>query len=132
VKKCDAGRFRKMKLMDCFEVVRGPSHTIKDAKEVGQYPLIGSSKYNNDNIKYLNTYDYENGLYTLAKNGSIGYIFKQNIPFNITTDIVVLIKILNIDDINLYFISLQLNIKFSWANKLSLEKFNDIELYIYI
>jgi len=132
VKECDVNRFRKIKLMDCFEVVRGPSHTIKDAKEVGQYPLIGSSKFNNDNIKYLNTYDYEAGLYSLAKNGSIGYIFKQNIPFNITTDIVVLRKIQNIDDINLYFISLQLNIKFSWANKLNLEKFNDVEIYIYI
>ena len=63
---------KQIKFDSCFEFVKGSSITKEKCKD-GIYNLIGSSKNNNGIIKSSDTYTYNEGLYTLAKNGSIGY-----------------------------------------------------------
>ena len=110
----------------------GPSHFTRDAKG-GDYPLIGASKYNNGIVGYMETYDFDEGYYTLANtgNGASGYIFKQNQKFSKCATVYVLRKIKDIDDKLLEFISMQLNIIYNFTNKLTTEKYKSIKIYIY-
>ena len=118
-------------MADYFEIVSGPSHFTRDAKG-GDYPLIGASKYNNGIVGWMETYDFDEGYYTLVKDGSsIGIIIKQEQKFNKVPTVYVLRKIKPLNDDLLNFISLQLNMMFSWTNKLTVEKYKTIVIYIY-
>lgn len=125
-------RFKKVKLSDIFKIsLTSKNHIKKERIDNGLYPLIGSGKINNGIIGYLNTYDYEN-CYTLAKNGSVGFITYRQYKFSKTTDCYVLNKIKEIDDnINLPLISYQLMKQFNWTNKINSTNFNNIEVFIY-
>ena len=135
IQDLDVGRFGIYKFGDVFEVVPGPSHKASESSNSVNaiYPIIGASK---DNLidKCLDTYDYNEGYYTLAKNGnSAGTIHKQNQKFSKTGDVYVLNKLINFNDnINLLLITIQLNAKYDWTNKLNKDKFKDIEIYLYI
>ena len=117
-------------MADYFEIVSGPSHFTRDAKG-GDYPLIGASKYNNGIVGYMETYDFDEGYYTLSKNGNCGFIYRQEQKFNRTADVIIIRKIKPLNDDLLNFISLQLNMMFSWVNKITTEKYKTIEIYIY-
>lgn len=131
--------FMTIDLNQLFVKVSGPSKSSKDALKYGMYPLIGSSKFNKGKgetgkEKYFNTYDYESGLYTINKDGSVGYIFKQDEPFCINCHVNVMQinplyeNILN--NLNLYLISLQLNSKFSFTNSLNYTNFNNTKVIL--
>jgi hypothetical protein len=134
--KFDDNNFIKVKLSDIFEIIKGQTIKISDCKQ-GQYNVIGSSSSNNGIVSSNDTYIFEcseqNPLYTLSKNGSVGYIFKQTNNFITTQDIMVLKKIDNTlnDLLNLPLITIQLNKMFSWSNKITNKNFKGIEIYIY-
>ena len=126
-------RIIKIKLSDVFEIVNGPSHYTNEGFDKENYPLVCASKSNNGILKYMKKYDFDKNLYTLVKDGdSQGYIFKQTKKFCKVPTVIVLNKIIKMNDINLNLISLQLNTIFNWSNKLSLEKYNNNYIYIYI
>ena len=127
--KLENKRFEYVEFLKVFSVVSGPSHYTNEGKSTGDYPLICASKYNNGIKVYLDTYDYEPGFYTLAKDGdSQGFIFKQNEPFNKVPTVWVLNNESNINDLNLLIISVQLNSMFNWSNKLSIEKIKKLKI----
>ena len=132
IKNLDEKRFKQVNFNDMFEIVAGPSHRSDEGSDKGKYPLIGASN-NIIKIKYLNTYDFNENLYTLTKNGSVGYLFKQTKKFSKTSDVYVLNRKNNFDDnINLPLISNQLSNKFNWSNKINKDVFNDIKIWMYI
>ena len=102
------------------------------------YLIAGKAPLTNE-VKH-NTFSFEcnefNPLYTITKNGSVGVLFKQTSNFITTCDVITLKKInCNIkfnETINLSLITLQLTKIFNWQNKLTNQKFNDIEVYIYV
>ena len=128
----DNNRFKYVNFLNLFDVISGPSHYTNEGKSTGDYPLVCASKYNNGIKVYLDTYDYEAGFYTLAKDGdSQGFIFKQNEPFSKVPTVWVLNNKSNIDDLNLLLISIQLNSMFNWSNKLSIERIKNLKIWVY-
>jgi predicted RNA methylase len=83
---------KKIKLLDIFEIVKGPSRKLKDYESNGTYNII-SSIDNNNGIhasKYATHKDYEPHCLTLNKNGSVGHCYYQSSPFIKTCDVIVL------------------------------------------
>ena len=131
--RLDNNRFKYVNFLNLFDVVSGPSHYTNEGKSTGDYPLVCASKYNNGIKVYLDTYDYEAGFYTLAKDGdSQGFIFKQNEPFSKVPTVWVLNNKSNIDDLNLLLVSIQLNSMFNWSNKLSIERIKNLKIWVYV
>ena len=126
----------KVRLMDYFERIKGKSHNVSEFLDVfdGNYDLIGCGSTNNGIVKQINTYDFNEGLFTLSGLGAgAGYIFKREHKFKTAQNVHVLkrIKELPYEKFNLILISLQLNLSAKSFGKLKVEDLNDIEVYIY-
>lgn len=135
----DETKFEKVKLMKIFEKVKGKSLKIGDCKEFSEeniYPVIGASKINNGIVAYSNNYTFEASeekpLYTIAKNGTVGTMFRQTECFNISTDVYTLKPLIELNKINTIILTTQLtNMGFGFSNKINETILNDIEVYIY-
>ena len=87
-----------------------------------QVVIVISRSFNNI-CKYINKYLIEGEFISVARNGSVGYSFYQSNKFSITTDII-LLKPLKEIDYHLIAILLteQLHSKYSYSNKLTNQK----------
>lgn len=144
-------KFKKVKLLDIFKKLTGKSiRATTDAQKLSEqiltyqnnnfenhYPIIGASKMNDGIINFMNEFTFEaskiNPLYTIAKNGTVGILFKHEYNFNITSDVYVLEPLIKLHDININILTTQLtNMGFSFGNKINIDKLKDIEIYVYI
>ena len=112
----------EIKICEYFEVIKVKPLKISECCE-GIYPLISSCGGNNGISKFINTYSIKGEFISIARNGSVGSSFYQNGQISITTDII-LLKPLN--DINLHLIAMLLNYylpsKYSYNNKITIDK----------
>ena len=122
IDKLNIIKWNKIKISDYFEIVKVKPLKISECED-GEYPLISSSKINNGICKFINTYSIEGEFISVARNGSVGYSFYQSNKFSITTDII-LLKPLKEIDYHLIAILLteQLHSKYSYSNKLTNQK----------
>lgn len=131
--------FRKVKLNEIFEKVNGKSIKVSNITKQSDeypYPIIGGGKFNNGISSYLDSYTYEaseqNPLWTIAKNGSIGTLFKQITSFNTTINSFALKPLIELEDINSLILTIQLtNMSFDFNNEINDTKFKKLEVYIY-
>ena len=114
--------WKEIKISDYFENVKVKPLKISECRE-GDYPLISSCSGNNGIGKFINTYSIEGEFISVARNGSVGSSFYQNGQISITTDIILLKPL---KDINLYLMAMLLNYylpsKYSYNNKLTINK----------
>src|SRR5574344_1883285 len=122
IDKLNIIKWNKIKISDYFEIVKVKPLKISECED-GEYPLISSSKVNNGICKFINTYSIEGEFISVARNGSVGYSFYQSNKFSITTDII-LLKPLKEIDYHLIAILLTecLHSKYSYSNKLTNQK----------
>lgn len=81
--------YKTFKISDLFEMKKG-NCIIKKSKS-GKYPLISASKLNKGVSKYIDTCNFKKESITVASNGSVGSSFYQEIDFNATSDVIILI-----------------------------------------
>ena len=114
--------WKEIKISDYFENVKVKPLKISKCRE-GDYPLISSCSCNNGIGKFINTYSIEGEFISVARNGSVGSSFYQNGQISITTDIILLKPL---KDINLHLMAMLLNYylpsKYSYNNKLTINK----------
>ena len=114
--------WKEIKISDYFENVKVKPLKISECRE-GDYPLISSCSGNNGIGKFINTYSIEGEFISVARNGSVGSSFYQNGQISITTDIILLKPL---KDINLHLMAMLLNYylpsKYSYNNKLTINK----------
>ena len=114
--------WKEIKISDYFENVKIKPLKISECRE-GDYPLISSCSGNNGIGKFINTYSIEGEFISVARNGSVGSSFYQNGQISITTDIILLKPL---KDINLHLMAMLLNYylpsKYSYNNKLTINK----------
>ena len=114
--------WKEIKISDYFENVKVKPLKISECRE-GDYPLISSCSGNNGTCKFINTYSIEGEFISVARNGSVGSSFYQNGQISITTDIILLKPL---KDINLHLMAMLLNYylpsKYSCNNKLTINK----------
>lgn len=130
---------KKIKLVDYFKILTGKSHDInKICVKNGKYNFISCTKFNNGIVGKCNCFDFdasmENPIYTLSSAGSIGYLFKQTVPFCRRHQVLCfeMIKQISNEDLNLIFISTQINNSgFNFNNKLTKQRLENLEIYIY-
>ena len=122
IDKLNIIKWNKIKISDYFEIVKVKPLKISECED-GEYPLISSSKVNNGICKFINTYSIEGEFISVARNGSVGSSFYQNGQISITTDIILLKPL---KDINLHLMAMLLNYylpsKYSYNNKLTINK----------
>lgn len=135
----DETKFVKIRLMDYFEKINGPSRTLNEfSVENGEFNFVSRTNKNNGVCHKCNEADYEaskeNPLYTLSANGSAGYLFKQIAPFSKICHVFVLQRIqkLPFEKFNLDLISNQLNaLHFKYSAAITEKELDDIEVLIY-
>ena len=114
--------WKEIKISDYFENVKIKPLKISECRE-GDYPLISSCSGNNGIGKFINTYSIEGEFISVARNGSVGSSFYQNGQISITSDIILLKPL---KDINLHLMAMLLNYylpsKYSYNNKLTINK----------
>ena len=131
INNLDEDDFAEYSLTELFEVVPGPYATNET---IGKYPTIGITKSNDAHVGFSKEYEYPGGPYILIKCGNSGFIYKQNEPFAINNNSIVVLKakpklILLNKFVNLQLITLQLNKQFGYQ-QLKEEEFNDIKVLI--
>ena len=114
--------WKVIRINEYFETVKVKSLKINECCD-GIYPLISSCSGNNGICKYINKYSIEGEFISVARNGSVGSSFYQNGQISITTDIILLKPL---KDINLHLVAMILNnylpSRYSYSNKLSNDK----------
>ena len=124
--------FKQVKLNELFIEVKCKKFTISKTTD-GDIPLYGSSQVDKP-IKYINDYSYSchDGEYMVRinKNGSIGYCFRHSGTFALTSDVMLVRPLIDVNNINLRLIGIQLNNLYSWSHKLNIKRFNDTSVYI--
>ena len=114
--------WKVIRINEYFETVKVKSLKINECCD-GIYPLISSCSGNNGICKYINKYLIEGEFISVARNGSVGSSFYQNGQISITTDIILLKPL---KDINLHLVAMILNnylpSRYSYSNKLSNDK----------
>ena len=114
--------WKVIRINEYFETVKVKSLKINECCD-GIYPLISSCSGNNGICKYINKYLVEGEFISVARNGSVGSSFYQNGQISITTDIILLKPL---KDINLHLVAMILNnylpSRYSYSNKLSNDK----------
>ena len=113
----------KLKINDYFIIIK-PKKIFKiSITNNGMIPLISSSGQNNGISKFIDDFSYEGDCITVARNGTVGSSFYQTKKIGVTTDIIILKPISNV---NLYIWSIMLNYtlpqKYSYNNKITLDK----------
>ena len=122
IDKLNIIKWNKIKINDYFEIVKVKPLKISECED-GEYPLISSSKVNNGICKFINTYSIEGEFISVARNGSVGYSFYQSNKLSITTDIILLKPLKEIDyHLMAILLTEQLHSKYSYNNKLTINK----------
>ena len=122
IDKLNIIKWNKIKISDYFEIVKVKPLKVSECED-GEYPLISSSKVNNGICKFINTYSIEGEFISVARNGSVGYSFYQSNKFSITTDIILLKPLKEIDyHLMAILLTEQLHSKYSYSNKLTNQK----------
>lgn len=96
IDKLNIIKWDKIKISDYFEIVDVKPLKASECED-GEYPLISSSKINNGICKFINTYSIEGDFISVAIDGSAGYSFYQSNKFSITSDIILLRPLKEID-----------------------------------
>lgn len=130
---------KKIRLLDYFERINAQQHNQQEILNInGEYNVISCSKENNGIFGKCDTADFnvsvERPLYTISTRGSCGFLFKQVVPFSVLNSVFVLKSLLRLpnEHFNLKLISKQLNTIFdSYTSYITVDKLNDIEVYIY-
>ena len=119
IKYSKVTNWKVIRINEYFETVKVKSLKINECCD-GIYPLISSCSGNNGICKYINKYSIEGEFISVARNGSVGSSFYQNGQISITTDIILLKPL---KDINLHLVAMILNnylpSRYSYSNKLS-------------
>ena len=114
--------WKVIRISEYFEIVKVKPLKINECLD-GIYPLVSSCSGNNGICKYINKYLVEGEFISVARNGSVGSSFYQNGQISITTDIILLKPLKNI---NLHLVAMILNnylpSRYSYSNKLSNDK----------
>ena len=122
IKYSKVTNWKVIRINEYFETVKVKSLKINECCD-GIYPLISSCSGNNGIAKFINTYSIEGEFISVARNGSVGSSFYQNGQISITTDIILLKPL---KDINLHLVAMILNnylpSRYSYSNKLSNDK----------
>ena len=122
IKYSKVTNWKVIRINEYFETVKVKSLKINECCD-GIYPLISSCSGNNGICKYINKYLIEGDFISVARNGSVGSSFYQNGQISITTDIILLKPL---KDINLHLVAMILNnylpSRYSYSNKLSNDK----------
>ena len=122
IKYSKVTNWKVIRINEYFETVKVKSLKINECCD-GIYPLISSCSGNNGIGKFINTYSIEGEFISVARNGSVGSSFYQNGQISITTDIILLKPL---KDINLHLVAMILNnylpSRYSYSNKLSNDK----------
>ena len=122
IKYSKVTNWKVIRINEYFETVKVKSLKINECCD-GIYPLISSCSGNNGICKYINKYLIEGEFISVARNGSVGSSFYQNGQISITTDIILLKPL---KDINLHLVAMILNnylpSRYSYSNKLSNDK----------
>ena len=122
IKYSKVTNWKVIRINEYFETVKVKSLKINECCD-GIYPLISSCSGNNGIGKYINKYLVEGEFISVARNGSVGSSFYQNGQISITTDIILLKPL---KDINLHLVAMILNnylpSRYSYSNKLSNDK----------
>ena len=118
-----------------FNIIKVGKDKIFQIKksQSGIYPLISSSANNNGIAKFIDSYSIDiPECITVARNGTVGSCFYQSGKFAITTDVIILkLKKDKTLDLKIFsvLVTYFLTKKYSWSNKLSIDKL--IEEIIY-
>ena len=122
IKYSKVTNWKVIRINEYFETVKVKPLKINECCD-GIYPLISSCSGNNGIGKYINKYLIEGEFISVARNGSVGSSFYQNGQISITTDIILLKPL---KDINLHLVAMILNnylpSRYSYSNKLSKDK----------
>ena len=122
IKYSKVTNWKVIRINEYFETVKVKSLKINECCD-GIYPLISSCSGNNGIGKYIDKYLVEGEFISVARNGSVGSSFYQNGQISITTDIILLKPL---KDINLHLVAMILNnylpSRYSYSNKLSNDK----------
>ena len=122
IKYSKVTNWKVIRINEYFETVKVKPLKINECCD-GIYPLISSCSGNNGICKYINKYLVEGEFISVARNGSVGSSFYQNGQISITTDIILLKPL---KDINLHLVAMILNnylpSRYSYSNKLSNDK----------
>ena len=122
IKYSKVTNWKVIRINEYFETVKVKSLKINECCD-GIYPLISSCSGNNGICKYINKYSIEGEFISVARNGSVGSSFYQNGQISITTDIILLKPL---KDINLHLVAMILNnylpSRYSYSNNLSNDK----------
>ena len=123
--------WKKIKILDYFEIVKpNKIFQIQNSNE-GKFPLISSTSLNNGISKFIDDYSFDGEYLTIARNGNVGFAFVQYGKFGTTSDIIVLRKKENINiHLCAIMITYCLTKKYNYSNKLSLEKLIEEEILI--
>ena len=122
IDKLNIIKWDKIKISDYFEIVDIKPSKVSECED-GEYPLISSSKVNNGICNFINTYSIEGDFISVAISGSVGYSFYQSNKFSITSDIILLKPLKEIDySLMAILLTEQLHSKYSYSNKLTNQK----------
>ena len=114
--------WKVIRINEYFETIKIKPLKINECLD-GIYPLVSSCSGNNGICKYINKYLVEGEYISVARNGSVGSSFYQTGQISITTDIILLKPL---KDINLHLVAMILNnylpSRYSYSNKLSNDK----------
>ena len=115
-------KYDYLKIGDYFKIIKTKKFKICESN-IGKYPLISSSSSNNGVCKYIDNYSYQEECITVARNGSVGSTFYHTGYIAITSDIIILQNITNVDyHIWAMMLNYYLPQKYSYSNKLSSDK----------
>ena len=122
IDKLNIIKWDKIKISDYFEIVDIKPLKVSEC-ENGEYPLISSSKVNNGICNFINTYSIEGDFISVAISGSVGYSFYQSNKFSITSDIILLKPLKEIDySLMAILLTEHLHSKYSYTNELTNQK----------
>ena len=122
IDKLNIIKWDKIKISDYFEIVDIKPLKVSECED-GEYPLISSSKVNNGICNFINTYSIEGDFISVAISGSVGYSFYQSNKFSITSDIILLKPLKEIDYCLMSILLTEhLHSKYSYTNELTNQK----------
>ena len=124
--------YKQIKISEYFEIIK-PKKIFKISEtESGNIPLISSKSSDNGISKYIKEYSYDNNkeYLTVSRNGSVGFCFVQCGKIGITTDIIILKPIKDID-LNIMSVLLTdyLIRIFNYSHKLTINKLMNTIIY---
>ena len=137
IKNLDEKRFKQVNFNDMFEIVKPRKVFDINNSENGDIPLYDTGKDLNI-AKYINDYSYNNKnkdvLIALTFDGNCNICKDKKFAIRGHNSMTIFKLKTNLEHINLNckLVSYQLNPLFSWSNQITLDKIDDLKLYLYI